>query len=92
VVTASLGAPLRFVLHDPDARSVQLTGSWDGWAHATHGRQIAPALWRLAAPPLSSGTYEYKLVVDERRWIDDPSNRRRTSDGFGGMNSVFDVR
>jgi serine protease AprX len=91
VATASLGVPLRFVLRDPDARSVQLTGSWDGWMGATRGHRIAPALWRLAAPPLSSGGYEYKFVVDDRRWIDDPSNRRHRSDGFGGMNSVFDV-
>ena len=93
ITNVSSGTRLRFVLHEPDARSVQVVGNWDGWMTGrVTGVRIAPALWQMTAPPLSSGRYEYKIVVDDRDWIEDPACRRRASDGFGGTNSVFEVR
>jgi serine protease AprX len=92
VAAVSSGTRLRFVLHEPDARSVELVGSWDGWARGRIGQRIAPGLWAMTVPPLSSGIHEYKLVVDERRWIDDPAAHRRVGDGFGETNSAFEVR
>jgi serine protease AprX len=86
------GRRLRFVLQEPDAHSVELIGSWDGWTGRVAGARVAPSLWQMTAPRLSSGAYQYKLVVDDRRWIDDAASRRRTHDGFGGTNSAFQVR
>jgi len=84
---------LRVVLHEPDATDVRVVGSWDHWASpGTAAGRIAPGLWAVTLPALSSGTYRYKFVVDGGRWVADPLNRRRASDGFGGTNSIFEVR
>jgi serine protease AprX len=92
VATASPGQRLRFVLNDPDATDVRIAGSWDGWAAAaTRAVRVAPSLLQVTLPPLSSGSYAYKFVVDGR-WDADPANRHCASDGFGGTNSTFDVR
>jgi len=93
IATVSSGSTLRLVLHDPDARSVRVIGSWDDWRHdGIVATRIAPALWQMTLPTLSSGTYAYKSVVDDDRWTADPANRRAIADGFGGTNSVFEVR
>jgi plastocyanin len=92
IATVPSGRRLRFCLQEPDAHSVELRGSWDRWAGRVAATRVAPSLWQMTAPRLSAGTYQYKLVVDNRRWIDDPANRRRSHDGFGGTNSVFEVR
>jgi serine protease AprX len=90
---AASGRRTRFILHDPDATSVRIVGSWDNWA--TPGftaAKLAPSLWQMTLPPLSSGEYAYKFVLDDSRWITDPTNRRRRDDGFGATNSVFVMR
>jgi serine protease AprX len=93
ISTPSSGMRLRFVLHETDARVVHLVGSWDGWSSpGVPAARIAPSLWQATLPALSSGKYAYKLVADGSRWIDDPVNRSRASDGFGGTNSAFEVR
>jgi hypothetical protein len=46
----------------------------------------------MTIPALAAGRYAYKFVVDGTRWIDDPANRLRESDGFGATNSRFVVR
>jgi hypothetical protein len=92
VASACPGQQLRFVLNDPDAIDVRVAGSWDRWAAAaTRAVRVAPSLLQVTLPPLSSGSYAYKFVVDDR-WIADPANRRQAIDGLGGTNSTFDVR
>jgi len=39
---------------------------------------------------LNSGIYQYKFVVDGN-WFQDPKNPNKSSDGFGGFNSVIEV-
>lgn len=40
---------------------------------------------------LEDGTYLYKFVIDESRWIADPANPLTEPDGFDGQNSVLVV-
>ena len=84
---------LIFVFHDDEARTVSLAGEFNGWNSAstlftkdTNGLWICP----LTAP--GPGRYEYKFVVDGRRWIEDPSNGMKVSDGYGGLNSVLVIQ
>jgi len=85
------GRSLRFVLHDHDARDVRVCGTWDGWARPVRARLIEPGCFeaRLEDPP--PGRHEYKYLVDETRWIEDPDNPRRTPDGYGRLNSIVDL-
>jgi serine protease AprX len=79
-----------FVYHDDEARSVSLAGDFNGWNEGANPLQRdASGLWlaKLQTPP--PGTYQYKFVVDEKRWTEDPSNGLKRSDGFGGLNSVL---
>lgn len=93
VSDVALGARLRFVLHEPEARDVKVVGSWNDWSTAGMSAvRITPGLWQMTIPALAAGGYSYKFVVDGSRWIDDPTNRVRESDGFGATNSTFVVR
>ncbi len=79
-------------LRDFRAFSVRLVGSWDQWEQpGTSAIRVSPGMWRVSTGPLQPGIYFYKLVLDDTRWIADPSNPERTSDGFGGWNSVLHV-
>jgi mono/diheme cytochrome c family protein len=77
----------------PAPASVLVSGSFNGWASTA-----AAGAWPMTrygttfvlARPLEDGRHQYKFIVDGR-WVVDPSNPRRTPDGFGGDNSVLDV-
>ncbi|HLO00511.1 MAG TPA: S8 family serine peptidase, partial [Pyrinomonadaceae bacterium] len=81
---------LVFVFHDDLAKNVALAGDFNGW-----NRLAAPlsrdgnGLWltEIEAPP--PGRYLYKFVVNDQRWIEDPSNGMKVPDSFGGLNSVL---
>jgi chromosome partitioning protein len=71
-----------------DARSVYVTGDFNGWqrrqdyALIRHGRG-----WK-ASFPLEKGTYRYKFVIDES-WQHDHNNPTQEADLHGGYNSVL---
>jgi hypothetical protein len=79
-----------------DLTSVVVAGSFNSWATTS-----AQGAWPLTlnngtwsgAPPgaLTPGTYPYKFVIDGSRWVLDPTNPVRVSDGEGGENSVLSV-
>ena len=48
-------------------------------------------LW-VRTEKLQPGRKQYKFVVDRVNWKEDPNNPQWTDDGFGGHNSVIDVR
>ena len=85
------GRIVRFVLHDHDARDVRVCGTWDGWARPVRARLIEPGLFEARLEDPGPGRHQYKYLVDETRWIDDPDNPRRVPDGYGRQNSVLEL-
>lgn len=98
--TAS-GVVFRF--NATSAKIVQLAGSWpeNNWlaGQAQTGSflvgemqdQDGDGVWeRLEKLP--AGRYQYKFVIDRVNWKEDPNNPNRLDDGFGGFNSLLDVR
>ena len=84
---------LVFVYHDDEARHVSLAGDFNDWNPASHPlTQDTSGLWLCKLAPPGPGRYEYKFVVDDRRWIEDPSNGMKVSDGFDGLNSLLSIR
>ncbi len=83
---------VRFSLYEPDAKKVHLVGDLNNWStiadplydHEGNG------LWSIVIP-LPAGRYEYKFLLDEKKWISDPTNPQKVEDGFGGFNSIFIV-
>ena len=93
---------MMFQFEAPSARVVQLAGSWpeNNWlrgqgqnARYDIGRMSDPnqdGIWELHTE-LPPGRYQYKFVVDETNWKEDPNNPQKIDDGFGGFNSLLIV-
>lgn len=82
--------PVTFEIMAPQASSVFLAGSFNGWkpavmalGYSTGGRWTT----KLFLPP---GRHEYLFVVDGQ-WVGDPADGRSVPNPFGGLNSVVEV-
>ena len=81
---------LLFIFHDDAADSVAVAGDFNGWSEvATPLKRNGSGLWSTEIVVPRTGRFEYKFIVDERRWIEDPSNGMKAPDKFGGFNSVL---
>jgi 1,4-alpha-glucan branching enzyme len=95
------GVTFRF--EAPSARVVQLAGNWpaNDWlrGQAQTGSFLVgemkdedgDGIWERVEP-MPPGRYQYKFVVDRVNWKQDPNNPNRIDDGYGGFNSLLDVR
>jgi len=86
-------AGVRFVLSRPEARSVALAGSFNGWSASSHSlaREGSRGEWTivLALPP---GDHLFMYVVDGTEWLSPPVAEDYVDDGFGSKNGVVVVR
>lgn len=78
-----------FGYHDDNAQSVALAGDFDEWTKPFALRRNSEGLWTTEIKTPKAGRYQYKFIVDERRWIEDPSNGMKAVDNHGGLNSVL---
>lgn len=79
-----------YILEDDDATRVEVLGSWDDWkSPGLMATETAVGRWIVVQDMLPAGVYSYKFLVDGHRWLPDPSNRRRASDGASESNSVL---
>lgn len=83
---------VQFVLVAPGAQSVALVGDFNDWeAGATPLRAVsAGQVWSVEVP-LVAGRHRYAFVVDDDRWVADPSAPRAPGDDFGAPSSVVTV-
>lgn len=77
-----------FRLHDHAATQVTLRGSWNGWQAGPPMTNLKGS-WEEKIPRPLPGVYQYKFVINEQTWIDDPANPLKIPDGFGGFNSLL---
>jgi 1,4-alpha-glucan branching enzyme len=78
---------ITFSLHAPNARSVALAGSFDGWEqNPVPLKRQKNGLWKTTLA-LGPGTYEYRFLVDGQ-WCDDPECSSRVPNPFGAENCV----
>lgn len=87
-----VGGKLLFTHHDHEARAVALAGDFNGW-DATRNifTRATDRTWRAEIAPLAPGSYRYKFVIDNERWIDDPCNGMKELDEHGGFNSILNI-
>jgi anti-sigma-K factor RskA len=84
-------AMVRLVVLQPDARTVNAVGDFNGWDPArTSLQQVSSGVWSVTLP-LTPGRYEYMFVVDGQRWVGDPAAIEQSDDGFGSRNAVLEV-
>lgn len=81
---------VRFVYHAPQARSVSIAGTFNGWNPETLPMIRGQDGVYYAVVELPRGRYEYMLVVDGE-WVVDPAAPVSTDDGFGRRNGILEV-
>jgi 1,4-alpha-glucan branching enzyme len=85
----------------PAARQVNVAGEFNNWVGTQDTGRIDPnidpmsdadgdGIWEITLP-LPPGRYQYKFLVDQVDWQEDPGNPETTDDGFGGKNSILVV-
>ena len=87
-----VGAPvlIRFSVTAPDARTVSLTGDFNGWrADAAPAERGPDGVWRITLP-IRPGRWSYSFVIDGK-FVEDPLAEAFREDGFGGRNAVIRV-
>jgi len=81
---------LVFTFHDDHAASVSLFGDFNGWGTASIPlSRNGDALWQAEIAAPSPGRYQYKFLVNDERWVEDPSNGMQAPDNHGALNSVL---
>ena len=75
---------------NPQATSVFIVGTFNDW-HPTVTEMLNLGEGRWAKElTLTSGTYEYRLVVDGQ-WMADPACRNSIPNPFGERNSILTI-
>ncbi len=86
-----VGNKIKFSYYDPNASTVNLAGSFNGWNKDSNPMvKDSEGLWTIEIE-LSPGTYQYKFVIDGNSWVEDPYGFDYTDDGYGGFNSVITI-
>jgi len=80
--------PYRFVIYEPDARQVEITGSFTGWKKVSLEKRGAGGYWEVTLP-LSTGEHSFTYILDGSRKVADPTLPSSEMDDFGGENSIL---
>ncbi|MEW5734260.1 MAG: glycogen-binding domain-containing protein [Thermodesulfobacteriota bacterium] len=80
----------RFVLYQPGATDVEISGSFNDWTPVAMHRAGSSGYWEavLALPP---GEHRFSYLVGPGGRVPDPTLLARERDGFGGENSILKV-
>ena len=84
---------MRFTLSAPEAKTVCVVGSFNGWVKGAMPmkRMGIKGLW-VAEVALRPGEHTFMYVVDDNEWIAPPLAEDFVMDGFGQTNGVVVVR
>lgn len=80
----------RFVLFEPQASRVELTGSFSNWQPVGMKRIGNSGYWELSLD-LPAGEYHYTYILDGNRRMVDPTISAVEKDDFGGENSILSL-
>jgi 1,4-alpha-glucan branching enzyme len=79
---------VNFSVYAPEAKSVYLVGSFNGWSlDADPMKEGNNGTWKKTKY-LKPDTYEYKFVVDGV-WMEDPECDERVAGAYGTPNSII---
>ncbi len=82
--------PHRFVLYQPEAARVEITGSFTGWRSLPMRRAGGAGYWEITLD-LPPGEHRFSYIVEGGRRLADPTVALREQDDFGGENSILEV-
>jgi len=72
-----------------DCKSMAVAGNFNGWSGKKNKLVKRGNNWTTTLL-LNEGVYKYQLVCDEA-WFFDPTNPKKTPNGYGDFNSLLDV-
>jgi len=79
-----------FTISGIEAKSIAVAGDFNSWN--TSANQLedpdGDGIW-IGKMQLEPGRYEYMLVVDDTKWVTDPTAKVYADDGFGSKNAVL---
>ena len=87
---AALTSPHRFVLFQPSAERVEVSGSFTGWK-AVPMQKAGPSGYWETTIDLPQGEHRFSYIIEGRQRIPDPTILVREQDDFGGVNSIIEV-
>lgn len=81
---------VRFLLKAPEASKVSLAGDFNDWSveQTALSDEDGNGIWTVTVP-LQPGRYQYKFLLDGKKWVVEPDAPAYQSDGFGGKNSLL---
>ena len=80
----------RFVIYQPDAEQVEITGSFTDWRRVPMNRLGSSGYWEIRLE-LPEGEHRYSYVLEGRQAFADPTVTAQELDDFGGRNSILYV-
>ena len=80
----------RFVIHNQDTRSVEITGSFTNWQNIPLAPSGTSGYWEVSLQ-LPAGEHRYTFVIDGSKYLPDPTVATQESDDFGSTNSIIKV-
>ena len=83
-------SPKRFVIYQPDAKQVEIAGSFTDWRRVPLRKIGESGYWEITLD-LSPGEHRFSYILESGDRIPDPTILSRESDDFGGTNSVLRV-
>ncbi len=80
-------------LQNAEAKTVSIVGDFNDWQV---GKDLlsdpdGDGIW-VGEITLKPGKYQYVFVIDGKKWVPDPRAKEVSKDGFGGVNSVIEVK
>ena len=78
----------RFVIYQPEARSVQIAGSFTNWNNVPMKMDGPSGYWEIELD-VSKGEHRYIFIIGDDKKIADPTILTREKDDFGSENTVL---
>jgi diguanylate cyclase (GGDEF)-like protein len=75
-----------------EMEKVVLAGNFNNWGRDSTAMQRQSDGTFQSVLSLNPGLYQYKFLVDDREWIQDPHCPETAHDGLGGRNSILQVK
>jgi hypothetical protein len=82
--------PHRFVIYQPEASRVEITGSFIDWRKIPLTPAGRSGYWEITID-LPTGDHRFSYIVEGNRRLADPTVPVREADDFGGENSILTV-
>jgi hypothetical protein len=83
--------PWRFVIYQPDAKGVELAGSFSSWKRIPLKHAGNSGYWEITLE-LPEGDHRFSYIIEGERRMADPTIAVRETDDFGGENSILSVK